>query len=196
MNATKQRVRAAFAHEAPDRTPLFEIFQSFHPIHWNICGRTIATDAVMCWDAMADGVDWRELSEASARAQFAIGKFFGLDMVRLSGPVAGPGYEKPVKTGPKAWTRGGLDYVLNERTRMVEYAHPAEALSDSNKISEQDLIEEIEAWDGTAPDPAAESFLVYQRVRELAEQEGIYWVYMGEVGAGTGAAFYPPFQLM
>ena len=196
MSDSKQRVFAAFDHQAPDRTPLFEIFQGFHPIHWNICGRTVATDAVMCWDAMADGIDWMELAEATAQAQFEICKFFGLDMVRLGGPVAGPDYEKPVKTGEKSWTRGGLDYALNDRTMMVEYASPAEALSDSNKVNEESLIAEIEAWDGTVAEPSPDSFAVYLRVRELAERDGLDWVFMGEVGAGAGAAFYPPFQLM
>ena len=187
MRGSRRRIEAAFTHEVPDRTPLFEIFQSFQPIHWEICGHTVATDERMCWDAMADGIDWSELVEASAQAQFAVCKFFGLDMVRLNGPIARPDYEKPIKTGPKSWKRGGYDYVLNEKTKMVEYANPAQALADSSKISEDDLRAEIEAWDGTAPEPPRETFAVYHRVRELAEREGIDWVYMAEIGAGAGA---------
>ena len=33
MSARRERVMKAFAHEESDRTPLFEIFQPFHPIH-------------------------------------------------------------------------------------------------------------------------------------------------------------------
>jgi len=193
MEERRERVRKAFAHEAPDRTPLFEIFQPFQPIHWGICGRNIATDEAMCWDAMAEGVSWEELVEESAKAQFAICKFFDLDMVRLNGAPAGRNYERPVKTGPKTWTRGSVDYALNERTQLVVCA---DARSYSSRITEKGLIKQIDSWDGSLPEPAPDNFAVYRRVRELAEAEGIDWTYMGEIGIGTGVAFYPPFQLM
>ena len=32
----------------------------------------------------------------------------------------------------------------------------------------------------------ANSFAVYDRVKELVDKEGIDWVYMGKAGAGTG----------
>ena len=41
MTGCRERVARAFAHQEPDRTPLYEIFQAYHPIHWSICGRTI-----------------------------------------------------------------------------------------------------------------------------------------------------------
>jgi len=196
MNKRKERVARAFAHEVPDRTPLFEIFQPFQPIHWDISGRNIATDQAMCWDAMADGVSWEELADESAKAQFRICEFFDLDMVRLNGAPASRGYERPVKKGKSSWILNGIDYVLNERTKMVEYADPANALSYSHTVSENDLIKQIEDWDGSLPEFSSDSFYIYKKVRELAEAEGIKWTYMGEIGAGTGAAFYPPFMLM
>jgi len=185
----------AFAHQQPDRTPLFEILCAYHPIYWDICGRTIATDAVMAWDAMADGVVESEFVEASAQAQFAACKFFEFDMVRLTGcPRAG--YVRPVKTGIRTWMRNGLDYVYNDRTHLVELANPARAQADSNRVSEEQRRREIETWDGGAPDVSDVPDPVVARVRELAGEAGIDWVYMAEIGAGTGAAFYPPFQLM
>ena len=39
----------------------------------------MATDKAMAWDAMADGVLVEELVEVSARAQFAVNKFFAVD---------------------------------------------------------------------------------------------------------------------
>lgn len=78
MSNTRERVMKAFRHEAPDRTPLFEIFQPFQPRHWNICGRNIATDQAMCRDALADGLPREELAEEQAKAQFRICKHFGL----------------------------------------------------------------------------------------------------------------------
>ncbi|MBI4025888.1 MAG: hypothetical protein HY360_12960 [Verrucomicrobia bacterium] len=192
---SKTRVARAFAHEWPDRTPLFEIFCSYHPIHWDLCGRTVGTDQAMCWDALADGIAWEELVEALAQAAFKVNKFFGVDMVRLNG--APPrNYARPVKTGPKVWTLKGVAYVFNDRTQLVELAHAGERDSDSQRVKEADLIAKIEQWDGNAPNTPSEPDPVYRRVRALAEAEGMEWVYMGEIGAGTGAAFYPPFMLM
>jgi len=98
MPGSTERIDRAFAHEQPDRTPLFEIFCKFHPIHWDIAGRNVATDAVMYWDALSDGIAWDELVEAEAQAIFAVNRFFAVDMVRVGGNI-GPGYARPVKTG-------------------------------------------------------------------------------------------------
>lgn len=206
----RERVFAAFAHREPDRTPLFEIFQPYQPIHWPICGRTIGTDEAMAWDAMADGVAAGELIEAEAHAAFRVAKFFELDMVRLNSSKA-VGYRRPVKLGEHEWERDGVRYVLNPRTELVVRAV---ALADSRKSSEEELRCTIESWDCDASSPEAapntaasgqQASLgsgevrqdpVHARVRELAAAEGIDWVYMAEIGAGTGVAFYPPFMLM
>jgi hypothetical protein len=194
MSASTTRVDAAFRHVAPDRTPLFEIFCAYHPIYWTVCGRTIGTDEALCWDAMADGVAWEELLEAHAQAAFQVNKFFGVDMVRLIGAPPRE-YVRPVKTGPKSWTRNGRAFIFNEQTKLVELEHPSEADSYANRFTEEQYIAMIEGWDGKIPTAFAPDPL-YARVRELAEAEGIEWVYMGEIGCGTGVAFYPPFMLM
>ena len=198
MNVTgprHERVFKAFAHEVPDRTPLFEIFQIYHPIHWRICGRNLATDDVMAWDAMADGVSHAELVEASAQAQFAIAKFFGLDMVRLYG-APNPNYVRPKKTGPTTWVRDGVEYTLNPRTLLVEVADPTIVHAYSRRMDEGKVREDVLAWDGKPGSSEGGPDAVFKRVKELADADGIDWVYMGEIGAGTGAAFYPPFMLM
>lgn len=194
MSSRRERVRKAFAHEEPDRTPLFEIFQPFHPIHWDIAGRTIATDEAAAWDAMADGVSQEEMNEASARAQFAVCRYFELDMVRLNGaPKVEP---RPVKTGRQAWTRNGVAYALHPRTKLVVPDNPNAALADSLKSDPATVRAEIESWDGAAPPRTAGLGPVERRFRELAAAQGIDWVYMAEMGAGTGVAFWPPFFLM
>lgn len=188
----RERVRAAFAHKAPDRTPLFEIFQPYQPIHWPICGRNIGTDHSMAWDAMADGVDRAELVEAEARAAFDIARFFELDMVRLNSATP-DSYARPIKLGQYEWELYGIRYIRNPRTMLVE---PAVPVADSDKQTEDILREQIESFDAHPALPALKPDAVYTRVRELAEAEGIEFVYMAEVGAGTGVAFYPPFMLM
>jgi len=194
-SSRRERVAKAFAHEKPDRTPLFEIFQPCQPIHWDICGRNIATDMAMAWDAMADGVEWRELVDAQILAQYAINRFFDVDMVRLNSG-ARKGYTRPIKTGATTWTRDGVKYRLNPRTKLVELENPAEAQSYSHRVTEEDTRRELKQWDGSTPDLADKVDPVLQGVRQLAEANGVDWVYMGELGAGTAAAFYPPFLLM
>ena len=188
-------VLAALSHRPPERTPLFEIFQPYHPIHWKICGRNIATDMAMAWDAMADGIAWEELVAAEIKAEYAIRKFFGLDMVRLNGAPRS-NFARPVKTGKNRWKLDGTAYHLNERIFMVEPENPAEAMSDSHKISEDDTRRMVEAWDGKEPAESDEVDPVLRGVQNLAKRDGLEWVYMAEIGAGTGVAFYPPFMLM
>lgn len=195
MSGSSERIAAAFAHQRPDRTPLFEIFQKYHPIFWPICGRTIATDAAMAWDARADGVGWQELLVAETKAYLDICRYFDLDMIHFVGTPP-RNYPRPAKTGPTSWQLDGTEYVLNERTRMVEYANPSQELADSAKVSEEELIDQIEAWDGSARTPDDDAFVAHNMIRCEARKRGHDWVCMGETGAGTGVAFYPPFQLM
>jgi hypothetical protein len=196
MPGSTQRVAQALAHQRPDRTPLFEIFQPYHPIHWDICGRNVATDMAMAWDAMADGIAGRELLEAHIQAEYGVAKYFGLDMVRLNGPPSA-NYHRPTKTGRGAWTLDGVPYRLNERTKLVEPDNPGQQMSDSQKVREEDLRRQIEQWDGRLPPPRKPGRDAFTAgVRELARRDGLDWVFMAEIGAGTGVAFYPPFMLM
>jgi len=196
MSARIERVNQALAHKTPDRTPLFEIFQPFHPIHWDIVGQTIGSHEGMCWDAMADGVDWQEIVEAQARASYAINKYFELDMIRLNGPAAKPGYSRPKKLGPNRWERDGKNYILNEQTKLVILENPAEDSSYTHRFSEEKTRQHLEEWDGSISETKFAANPVYTRVREMAEADGIDWVYMAEMGGGTAATFFPPFLLM
>ncbi len=194
MGDSTHRVSLALAHQRPDRTPLFEIFQPYHPIHWDICGRNIATDMAMAWDAMAEGVDWRELLEAHIHAEYEIARYFGLDMVRLNGPP-GQNYHGPRKTGVDCWLLDGVAYKVNPRTKLVEPDDPGQGLSDSQRIREEDVRRQIESWDGQAP-PSTGPDPFLQGVQELARRDGRDMVFMAEIGAGTGVASWPPFMLL
>jgi len=195
MSAATERVNRAFAHQAPDRTPLFEIFSPFHPIYWDIAGRNAATDAGMAWDAMADGIDPAELFAMNVKAQYDVNKFFGVDMVRLNGAPGGQ-YTRPVKTGPTTWTLNGVKYHRDEKTDLVVLENPAEESSYSHRYLEENLRRQIEAWDGSAPEYTGGEDPTIAAVRKFADADGVEWAYMGEIGAGTGVAFYPPFMLM
>lgn len=195
MSGSQERVLRAFRHQQPDRTPLFELFWPYHPIHWPICGRTIATDEEMAWNALADGVTRQELEEADALAVFQISSYFELDMVHI--PAARPAVlPRPVRTGKGRWLLDGVAYHLNERTGLVVLEHPSQGDADSVKIDEHTRRSQVEQWDGSAPSLDPKPPYALRRLQELAASAGRDWVYMGEVGAGTGVAFYPPFQLM
>jgi hypothetical protein len=201
MPGSTQRVLDALSHRRPDRTPLFEIFQPFHPIYWDVCGRTIATDMALAWDAMADGTAWEDFVAAQIDAQYRVARFFGLDMVRLNAPVPNsPDAVRPVKTGKTSWTLGDIAYRLNSRTKMVEVANPGEAQSYSHRLSEEAVRRRIESWNGAPPGRGSEekdgAARVLRGVQQRAKADGIDWVYMAEIGAGTGVSFYPPFMLM
>src|SRR3972149_2965638 len=164
----KERIAKAFGHQIPDRTPLFEIFWAYHPIYWDICGRTIATDEAMAWDARADGIAWEEFVEAEARAQFNICKFFGLDMVHPSS-LTPRNYPRPVKTGRNSWTLDGVKYLLNERTKLFVLANPGESDSYTHKISEEKLKKEIEIWNTAEPAPVSKDDVsVMRRMKETS----------------------------
>jgi hypothetical protein len=194
MSASTERVARALDHQRPDRTPLFEIFSPYHPIHWDICGRNPATDYGLAWDAMAEGLAYDELLAMNIQAQYRINRFFGVDMVRLNG---GPAYydPPPVKTGPNTWTLNGVRYWRNPKTDLVVLETPADEAGYSHRYAEEQVRRQVEAWDGTVPESRGED-PVLAGVRRLAQADGVEWTYMGEIGAGTGVAFYPPFMLM
>lgn len=195
MTGSRARVMRAFAHQLPDRTPLFELFWPYHPIHWPICGRNVATEEELAWNALADGISAEELAEADARAAFAISRYFQLDMVHI--PIWRPKeLPRPQKAGKGRWRLDGAYYIVSERTKLVVLEEPTAQDADSLKVSEVRRREEIANWDGTVPQPDQECPYALRRLQEMAVAEGYDWVYMGEVGAGTGVAFYPPFQLM
>ena len=151
MSSPTERVADAFPHRAPDRTPLFEIFSPFHPIYWDICGRTVATDAAVAWDAMAEGISWEELLEANIEAQYAVNRFFQVDMVRFNG-APGRHVPRPVKTGKTTWTLNGVRYHLDAKTDLVVLQNPANDLSYSHRYSEEEVRRQLEEWDGSCPD--------------------------------------------
>lgn len=194
MKGSRQRVLQAFRHERPDRTPLFELYWPYHPVHWEVCGHTVATDMRLAWDAMADGIAWEDLVEAQAQCDVAMALHFGLDMMHVKGSPPRP-YPRPRKTGPETWELGGIPHAWNPRTCLVE---PQGIVSGT---WEQALQGEA-AFTALVADPGYDAsdvtvdpsvYARFERVRELLAAAGEDIVTMAEVGCGTGAAFYPPF---
>lgn len=195
MDGSRRRVFQAFRHERPDRTPLFELYWPYHPVHWEVCGHTVATDMRLAWDAMADGIAWEELVEAEARCDVLMARHFGLDMVHVKGAPPRH-YARPCKTGPETWELGGVRYAWNDRTKLIE---PQGVFSgnweDANRSEAQfTAMVRDPAFDEVTIDEAV--FARFERVQAIARAEGDEFVTMAEVGCGTGAAFYPPFMYL
>ncbi|MBT3343100.1 MAG: hypothetical protein HN712_11240 [Gemmatimonadetes bacterium] len=195
MSGSIQRIQDAFAFRAPDRTPLFEIYSPFHPIYWDMCGHTPATEARLYWDALAEGISSEELLELSVEAQYRINRYFEVDMVRLNGALSAAG-SRPVKTGPETWTRDGVEYHRDPKTDLVVLANPAEDQSYTHRYDETEVRQRLEAWDGTCPDIVHGPDRFGEMMKARADADDVEWVDMAEIGAGTGVAFFPPFLLM
>jgi Uroporphyrinogen decarboxylase (URO-D) len=194
MGPKRQRVLDAFAHTETDRTPLFELFQPYHPIHWEICGRGLMTDHAYTWDAMAEGVSFEELVEAEAQAKIKMAQHFDLDMMHVVAVNNDRHFERPVKTGPESWTHGGMDYGLDHDRGMIFPVNAAQSMHQ--QIEEDDWIADVEGWDSTIAPLSPDTTAVFRRVKELADEQGMDIMFMHEQGAGTATAFYLPFQLM
>lgn len=198
MITPAQRIAKAFAHQKPDRTPLFEIFWPYQPIYWDIAGRNMATDQALAWDAMADGVSWDELTDAQAKADLAMLEFFELDMVHVEYGTP-RNYMRPIKTGPKTWKRNNRDYHWDDHIHLVVPTHTR--AEDGNEIlagmSEDDFEQKVKAEaDLSLPTADLELLERFVRLRRMADAKGLQPVYMAEVGAGTAAAQYPPCMWM
>ena len=193
MTTAARRIEQAFAHQAPDRTPIFEIFWPYQPIYWDVAGRNMATDQGLAWDAMADGVAWEELTEAQAKADLAMLEFFELDMVHLEYGTP-RNYPRPQKTGEHTWKLNGRDYHWDDHIHLVVPTHTR--AEDGNDIlagaSEEDFERKVKAEaDLPLPAPNLDLIARFERLRQLADAKGLKPVYMAEVGAGTAAAHYP-----
>ncbi len=193
MTTPTQRVAQAFAHQAPDRTPIFEIFWPHQPIYWDVAGRNMATDQALFWDALSDGVAWDELTDAQAKADLAMLEFFELDMVHIEYGTP-RNYPRPVKTGPKTWKLNERDYHWDDHIHLVVPTNTR--AEDGNEIlagmSEEDFEAKVKA-EASLPLPTANLDLIarFERLQKLADAKGLKPVYMAEVGAGTAAAQYP-----
>ena len=195
MNPSRQRVENAFAHRQTDRTPLFELYQPYHPIHWQVCGRGLMTDMAYTWDAMAEGVSFEELVETEAQAKVKMAEFFALDIMHIASVNGRRDFQRPVKTGKATWHLAGTDYALDESRGLI---FPSDLKTSVHQmIDESTLLAELEQWDGESGESINEdSFTVFRRVKELVAERKLDIMYLGELGAGTGVAFWPPFQLM
>ena len=171
---SRERVLAAFRHEEPDRTPIFEkLIKS--PVADDILGRPHAgVNFHYRMQRLADG-DWEGLVEQEARDTIDVAKAMGFDMVRLY-PNALPG-PRPERLDENSWRVGDVVEELLDsgwvRTR------PANAAADAGvrpSWTEADDERGLRAWLGAEyvePTYVDDQWRVFRCARRIIADEGL-----------------------
>lgn len=187
---SRQRVQAAFNHQTPDRTPIFEkLIKS--PIADELLGRPCAaTNFETQMEYLADG-DWQGLQKQSARDLVELAVNLGFDLIRLY-PTGGPSAEgvRPKRIAPHTWEFAEtITEILDSgwmRSWPVTPAPPVSETEQENAM--RNLLEQT-------PQPAQyhpDSFLMLREARRLLETQGHDLVIFSEaypMGAATLPAF-------
>ena len=165
---SRERVLAAFAHRAPDRTPFFEkLIKS--PLADLVLGRpSLAHNFPVRMQAL-EGGDWHALVEAEAQEIADTGERLGMDLVAL-GTNLSPGYERPRRVDECTWETSGELIRYLPGSPWVEHVPKRPVRTPDQE--EANLAAWLEApW--TPPQPAQEEFWVFRRVRELLARRGL-----------------------
>ena len=161
-----ERVRAAFEHREPDRTPFFEKLIKW-PISDLVLGRP---NAGQNWEyrmqRLAEG-DWRGLMLQEARDLVDTAEVLGMDLVRLyPNGLEGP---KPERLGEGVWRVG--DHV---HTRLPSGWIRTEAVNPSPPASEAEEEEWWVRWGEEQPEEAPyqeDEWLVFREAKRVIEEE-------------------------
>jgi len=185
----RERVHAAFRHEEPDRTPIFEREikppsdcailgrPAIHPYNW--------PDYLHTW--AHEG--WDSLVEKHARDEFEIARLLGFDMIRLS--------TNPPRTAPQPQE---IDrHTFRHGDSVLRY-HPesgvVENLTERKRTLEEwerEFRRQIER-DYRPPIVTEDQLYVFRRVKELMAEKGLDLAIYVSLYAIPVAAL-PPFAL-
>lgn len=165
----KERVRRAFEHIEPDRTPLYEgLIKS--PVADHILGRPSILSNVPYRMEVLSEASWEEVVEMEAREVFDLARYIGLDMVRL-GTNLRSDFTRPLKIKENLWRVGdSLEEYLPESYIVRRRPLKPEQLSEEEQ--ERCRLEELEKPLGLY-EFRDEEFRVWRRVMELFRQSGV-----------------------
>jgi len=165
---SRDRVAAAFAHRAPDRTPFFEkLIKS--PILDLVLGRpSIGHNFVTRMEAL-EHREWEEIVQAEAEETAETVARLGMDLVRL-GTNLGRDFERPRRLDECTWETAGEVVRYIPGSPWVE--HLPKRPRPTPEQEEADLIRWLEGpWQPpTFPD---EQFAVFQQARALMAAQGL-----------------------
>lgn len=164
----RQRVRAAFEHREPDRTPIFEKLIK-RPHVAAILGRPCVLNDWPATMERLDAGDWEGMVEQTARDIVDLAQTLGMDMVRIriNQPRDAP---RPKRVGERAWQEGEVISELLD-TGWVRQR----SLAPPDTRSEEELARDTEAWAEESPpsDPDPTEYAVMRRTRELMAERGL-----------------------
>lgn len=187
---SRERVTAAFRHQCPDRTPIWEkLIKS--PVADELLGRPWAPGNFHYrMERLADG-DWEGLMLQEARDLVDLARELGFDLIRLSLNSLPPS-ELPVRVSETTWRQGR---ALLERlpSGWVRTTVPGAAVVPE---SEQEDQARQRLAEPPPPPPSGDNrhFLVLREARRLMAAEGLDLPIFTEVYR-LGVATLPPYML-
>lgn len=189
---SRERVLAAFRHEEPDRTPIFEkLIKS--PIADELLGRPCAaTNFHLQMEFLAAG-DWEGLQRQTARDLVDLSVSLGFDMVRLYPNGLPPAPEqRPRRLNAHTWQVGGVITELLP-TGWVRTRAAVPPPGRSEEEQEAALRADLTA---TPSEPSFDDrqFAMFRHAMRIIREEGHDLAVFSQV-YGMGAATLPPFVL-
>ncbi len=163
----RQRVLAAFRHETPDRTPIFER-EITSPTDVVVLGRPSSLDhfprRMLVWEQEG----WEGLVEQQATDVVDLAEIFGFDMVRLQLCLSSTG-PRPEKLDDWTWRQGERISRFHPESGVVETIEPPPVtLEDTEARWIADL--DMEYQPSTIAD---DELTVLRRAKEIMKERGL-----------------------
>jgi len=186
---SRQRVRAAFQHREPDRTPIFEREikpptdsvvlgrSAVHPYNWPEYMRTWAVEG------------WESVMTKSADDEFELARRLGFDMIRLS---LNPSRDTPPpeRIDDVTYREAGEVRRYHAESGVVENLTAREHSAEDDEAHFRKGLERTPTYDDVPDD----QLFVARRIRALAEREGLDLAYYASAYSIPVAAL-PAFAL-
>lgn len=138
-----ERIKSAFSHKTPDRTPIFEYCMNSKPITEMVLGRPCS---YLEWDVCLKERGWEDAVQQVAVDRLDIVDFFGFDMMYVTANPAAPRDSTPAPTASQ-------DDICDDPVKNV-------ANRNRRKRESKNVMNE-------------ESFLVYKLLKEEMIARGI-----------------------
>lgn len=187
---SRERVLAAFRHEEPDRTPIFEkLIKS--PIADELLGRTCAaTNFHHQMERLADG-DWEGLQRQTARDLVDLSVGLGFDLVRLYQNGLPPAAEhRPRRIDANSWQAG--DWITERLPTGWVRSRPVNPGPAASEEEQEENLRATLAGDPPKPQFDAREFLMFREARSIIAEEGHDLAIFSQV-YGIGVATLPAF---
>jgi hypothetical protein len=166
---SRERVKAAFDHTCPDRTPIWEKLVK-SPIADQLLGRpSAAENFTYRMERLADG-DWTGLTLQAARDLVDLAVLLGFDLIRLY-PNPPPPHDRPVRLPDGGWRVGNVHYERLSSGWVRTWVPGGR--TPSAEEQEVALRQELHEPAGSPPAWDDDSFLMMREARRLMAEGGL-----------------------